>query len=452
MRSISRLINFKGELFSSTFTYGVAAVIKLGSSLILTRLLNPEAYGIFAILFSILYMVELLSDVGSSGLLIRHARGDEPKFIHTVWTVRLARSCINFCIMYSFAPLISGLYGMPVLTDVLRTFSFWFLLQGMESMAFVVAQRNQRSRIGNYADFACNFVMTMVVIAFASVLKNHYALVYGMLIQRALMTIVSHFYYRSIGVAFAFDREAMADQFRFARFVLPSSILTIVLSQYDKVVLLKLFDLSLLGVYGIAGNMIGPVAGLVMRNCQSVLYARCADYFRTNAATAAARYHSENTRLLAIGTLLPAMVAGFSQTLVATLYDSRYAGAGTMLMVLSLGTMMAAFQLPAENVLLASGRTHVVLVANIVRLLTLVPFTLVGNHLFGFHGFLWFALAATIPVLGYYYREQRNGGMFDARAELRRFSWGLATFALCFAASRTFLLILPGGSLHAGLR
>ena len=70
MRSISRLINFRGELFSSTFTYGVAALIKLGSSLILTRLLNPEAYGIFAILFSILYMVELLSDVGSSGLLI----------------------------------------------------------------------------------------------------------------------------------------------------------------------------------------------------------------------------------------------------------------------------------------------------------------------------------------------------------------------------------------------
>ena len=48
VRLLSR-INPKGELFASTFTYGLTAIIKLGSSLILTRLLSPEVYGVFGI-------------------------------------------------------------------------------------------------------------------------------------------------------------------------------------------------------------------------------------------------------------------------------------------------------------------------------------------------------------------------------------------------------------------
>src|SRR5580658_6315022 len=237
MRFLSRLVNLKGELFSSTFTYGVTSIIKLGSSLVLTRLLSPDAYGIFAILLSFLFMIELLSDVGSVALLIRHPRGDDPKFVHTVWTIRLIRCCINFCLVFFGAPIIAKIYQTPVLTSAFRVLSFWFLLLGTESMSFVLAQRHQRARISNYADMLSNTVMTGFVICMALVLKNHYALIYGALLQRALLMVGSHFFYRKIGVGIAFDREAVVDQFKFARFVLPSSLLTIVLSQYDKVVL-----------------------------------------------------------------------------------------------------------------------------------------------------------------------------------------------------------------------
>ena len=339
MRFISRFINIKGELFSSTFTYGVTAVIKLFSSLILTRLLNPEVYGIVAVLFSVLFVLELLSDVGTVGLIVRHPRGSEPVFIHTVWTVRLLRGVMNFCALYYFAPLFAGIYDMPVLTDALRTFSFMFLIKGLESMSFVLAQRDQRARIGNNAELATNAVMTIVVIGLAVLLKDHYAFIYGILLQRLLMTIVSYFYYRDVGVAFSFDRDALAEQFHFAKFVMPSSMLTIGISQYDRLILLRLFDLSLLGVYGVAGNINGQIAGLVMRNCRVVLYPRCAEYFRSNRTTAAVRYYSENARLILVITLLPAAVAGFSQSIVNILYDSRYAGAGTILMAGGLGTV-----------------------------------------------------------------------------------------------------------------
>lgn len=452
MVRIPRLPNLKGELFSSTFTFGVTAVIRLGSSLILTRLLNPEVYGVFTILLSFLFMVELMSDVGSTALLIRHPRGDEVKFVHTVWTIRLIRCALNFCLIFLGAPIIATIYHAQVLTNAFRLFSFWFLITGAESMSFILAQRHRRARISNYAEMISSAVMTVFVICVAAILKNEYALIYGALLQRALLTIGSYFFYRNIGVGFALDREALVDQFKLARFVMPSSLLTIVLSQYDKLVLLRLFDLTLLGIYGIAGNMLAPVTGVISHNARVVLYARCADYFRTNRATARLRYYGENRRLFAVGVALPALIAGFSQSIVAILYDPRYTMAGPILMILGLGAMIAAFQNASENLLVASGRNHIVLLANVIRLASVIPATFIGYYLFGFYGFLWFNLAATIPLLGYFYREQNRLGLLDLRSELKLLGAAVLLFLACLAASHLLLALTPSGWLHLGLK
>ena len=71
---------------------------------------------------------------------------------------------------------------------------------GAESMSFVLAQRDQRARIANYADMASSAAMTFFVIGVASVLKNHFALIYGALLQRALLMVASYFFYRNVGV------------------------------------------------------------------------------------------------------------------------------------------------------------------------------------------------------------------------------------------------------------
>jgi len=447
-----RLVNLKSELLSSTFTYGATAVIKLGSSLVLTRLLSPEAYGIFGILLSVLFVIELTSDVGSVAFLIRHPRGDNVKFIHAVWTMRLTRCSLNFCILFFCAPAIATLYQAPILTGALRLLSIQFLLMGAESMSFILAQRDRRARISNYADLATSIVMTAFVIGMATVLKSHYALIYGFLLQRALLTITSYFFYRNVGVGIAFDREAMADQFKFARFVLPSSILTIVLSQYDKLVLLKLFNLTLLGVYGIAQNMLSPVSGVIGHNARVVLYARCAEYFRTDRAAARARYYGENNRLLMVGVIVPALVAGFSQSFVELLYDARYAMAGPILTILGLGAIVAAFHHASENLLVASGRTHVVLVANIIRLCTIIPAALLGYYFFGFYGFLWFNLAAAVPLLAFYYYEQNKMDLLDLWDESKRFCIAMLAFLICFAASHLILNFIPLGWRHLGLK
>jgi O-antigen/teichoic acid export membrane protein len=445
-------INVRGDLFASTFTNGCTVFVRLGSSLVLTRLLTPAAYGIFAILLSIVFMIELMSDVGSAGLLIRHPRGDERRFIHALWTIRLCRSTFNFCVMFLTAPIIATIYRTPALTEALRTLSFTFLLGGAESMSYILAQRNKKARIANYTEFACNTVMTVSVIGLAFVLRSAYALIYGFLLQRLLLTISSYFFYRDIGVRLVFDREAFTEQFRFARVVMPSSIITIVLSQYDKLVFLRLFNAALLGVYSVAGNMLGPAKSIIMNNSRMILYARCAEYFRTNRQTARIRYYTENTRLILLGILLPAAVAGLSQSIVSLLYDPRYTFAGYALMVLGLDAMLSAFFNASENLLVASGITHAVLMGNAIRLSALIPASILGYFLFGLKGFLWFNLASSLAPLIYLYWKQSRVGLFDSKIELRWMALGLTVFLVCFTISHIFLALVPPSWLHLHLK
>ena len=450
MRLLPRSIDIKGELFSSTFTYGVTAAIKFASSLILTRLLSPEAYGIFGILMSITFVIELVSDVGFVALLVRHPRGAEVKFVHTIWTVRLFRCCLLFSITFLSAPLVSAIYGAPALEKALRVLSLQFLISAPESMSFILAQRDRRARISNYADMISGALSSAFVILLAIYLKNHFAFILGFLFQRALLTIASHFFYRDIGIGFAFDRQALADQFSFTRLVMPSSMLTMVLSQYDKLVLLKLFNLGTLGVYGLAQNMIGLVNGMIMHNARVVLYARCAEYFRTNPATACSRYYKENSRLLLLGMILPALVAGFSQPIVDILYDARYSMAGPVLMILGLSGIISSFHHASENLLVASGQTHVVLVANIVRLCTVVPATLIGYYFFGLYGFLWFNLVAALILLAYFYFEQKKRDLLRLGNEVAMLCVALTAFLLSAAAGHLLLKFIPASWLHLG--
>jgi lipopolysaccharide exporter len=445
---LKQRINFKGELFASTFTYGASALFRLGSSLVLTRLLTPAAYGIFGILLSLLFIVELVSDVGSAGLLIRHPRGKEAVFVHTIWTIRLIRSLVNFLIMFFGAPIAAHIYNLPQLTDPLRLLSLMFLLAGGESMSYILAQRDQRARISNYADMIANAAMTVFVIGVAFVIRDHYALIFGALFRRLLITVSSYFFYRDVGVSIAFDREAIREQFKFARFVVPSSILTVVLSQYDKVLLLKFSSLSLVGIYTIAGNVVAPVTGVIVHNARAVLYPRFSAYFRADRTSAKTRYYSENKRLLLVGVIIPAFVAGFGNLFIQLLYDTRYAPAGHILMVLGLGALVSAFLNASENMLVASGKNHFVLAGNAVWLVSAIPASFLGYYTFGIEGFLWFNLAARLPSLIYFYYEQRRYGLLDLRYEIRLLSMSLGLFIGCLLISDLLLAVIPAEFLH----
>jgi O-antigen/teichoic acid export membrane protein len=430
------MINLRGSLLTTVITFAGMALIRLGSSVVLTRILNPEAYGVIATLISISVAIEMLSDIGVLGLAIRHEKGDDPVFINTMWTIRMIRGFINGALMFFCAPLLASLYDAPVLADALRIYSLFFVLHGLESIGFVLAVRRQKVYVVNYTELLCNAVTVPFVILYSLHSRDYQGILYGLLLNRFLVTVSSYFFFREDRARLQIDRQYAKDLFNFTKFVAPSSAIAFFISQFDRVIFLRLFDLRLFGFYGLAGNISGSVVSLVEKIARSVLYPRCAEDVRNDRSTAHLRYYRNNLKIWLVLLTLPAFGAGAADMIVQILYDPRYEFVGTILRAFLVGGMVMSMAAPAENLLVAAGHSRVVLVGNILRIGWIIPGCLLGYHYFGFTGFLYAMMLESLPALIYLLWLQHRSGMMVVRYELLKLGYVAGLFSVTWFVSR----------------
>jgi lipopolysaccharide exporter len=246
---LPKLFNFRGDLFATTFTFALQAVIRLVSSLILTRALLPEAYGTITILVSVLYVIANILDTNVTLFIVRDKDSEQPRYLNTAWTIRFIRSVLSAALLFVCAPLIATkIYDLPGLVAPLRVFSLWFLIDGFETMAFPVAIRRKRARLQMYSELAGSILSTTFSIIYCYHYHTYWGIAFAMLLNRLFMTVLSHFYYRELRPRFFIDLKAARDILGYSKFTVPSSLLTLGMNQFDKVVFLRLFDLRLLGI------------------------------------------------------------------------------------------------------------------------------------------------------------------------------------------------------------
>src|SRR6267143_5646843 len=71
--------------------YALSQLLRLGSSLVMTRLLVPEMFGVMAIASMMTMILWMLSDIGLTQNVVQSRRGDDPEFLDTVWVVQIVR-------------------------------------------------------------------------------------------------------------------------------------------------------------------------------------------------------------------------------------------------------------------------------------------------------------------------------------------------------------------------
>jgi lipopolysaccharide exporter len=432
-------INLKGDLVASLATFLGQATVRFASSLILTRILLPDAYGIITILLSISFTLVMLSDVGTYTSVVRAPNGDSPAYLNTAWTIRFVRSTLNATIMFFATPVIVRLFGAPALAAPLRVYALWFLIDALESNSVPMAARKKNTRVVAYSDFIATLISTAFTIIYCYIYRSYWGMVYGLLLNRALFVSFSYFFYTEFRPRFGFDRTAARDIFQFTRFVMPSSFLTLLLSQFDKAVFLRFFDLRLLGIYGVANNIAGQVEALISRTSEMVVYPRSAHNFRVDPESFVAKYYSENVRVFAVTGGLAAAVGGSAQLIISFLYDPRYALAGVVLQTVMIRAALLCVASPAETMLIAAGQLHVTLVSNIYRAVSIVLGSVAGFYTFGFIGFLYGMALSGLPPAIYLVLRQSKLGPSILRHEMYRAAYMAVIAATSFVASRAVL-------------
>ena len=124
--------------------YGLSVAIRFGTSLVLTRLLVPEMFGVMAIATIVMIGLAMFSDLGLGQSVVRSERGSEPLFLNTAWAVQILRgillwlvalmvsALLVFASHIGFAPK-ESVYADPILPWVIAILSISALFDGLNS-------------------------------------------------------------------------------------------------------------------------------------------------------------------------------------------------------------------------------------------------------------------------------------------------------------------------------
>lgn len=346
-------------------------LLRAVSSVVLTRLLAPEVFGIAGAIASVSFSLALMSDLGFQAFVVRHQDGDRARFLDTVWTIQIIRSAMLTLLMLALAHPIAALIDRPELAPLIAASSFIFLVEGVASLTLLTALRHRMILRLSLLELAVTVVQIVVAALLAWAWRDYWAILGALLFAAALKSFASYLIFPDAFRRFAFDRRYLGDLWRFARFVTGSSIITLVLMQSDKLVLAGLMPLDRFGLYVLAGNLATAPLAFASAYASRVLYPHYSQAWRDNVPDLRRCFYEKRWLPSLLYTFAAGGLIGSAPLIVAILYDPRYAGAALYLQLLAITPLFALASNAANEALTATGRISATFQASIAKLLWL---------------------------------------------------------------------------------
>lgn len=163
---------FKASIWSSV-TELAAKVISPLVFLILTRILSPKDFGIVAVATTLLSFIYIISDLGTSKLIIQTSTKDDEfrKVCDVAFIINLAIGFVFFLLVFFFSTEISLLFDQPEADLVIKIMSIQILAYSLSSIQNAIRRRD--------LDFKFLFYTRMITVGAPAIISVPIALLGG---------------------------------------------------------------------------------------------------------------------------------------------------------------------------------------------------------------------------------------------------------------------------------
>jgi len=370
-----------GASLWSTGSMGGILALRFAANVVLARLIVPELFGVVAVLRVCLIGLEQLSDVGIRGSVIYHRSGEQPRFLHTAWTVQILRGLLLFGACCALGAPTASFYEMPVLAWLLPVAGLEAINNGLLSVGVHTRQRGMRMGMPvvlEWIGLVGNLGTTLV---WAWVDPSVWALVAGPIVGGVAKTTASHVLIRDVPMRLAWDRSVLSDIVRFGKWVFLGTVIVFVAQQFDRLYLAKLVPLAILGVYQVAWNFINQGTRLLTVISNAVLTPLFAEYGRVGQEAYAERTGLALDRFLPFALFVCVPICLVCPALFGFLYPDAFADAGRLGQLLAVVVWFMILQQVPRTALLAVGNSRGVAAMSFFNALVTVAGCIVGFRL-----------------------------------------------------------------------
>lgn len=400
--------------------------LRLGSNIVVTRMLFPEAYGIMAIVGAVLYGLQLLSDMGTKIAVIQNPKGDDPEFLDTAWTTEILRGTAIFAVGCLVAYPFSLAYDKEILRYLIPTAAFTAFIQSFISTKMIRLVRQENIRRNVAIDLTAQVLGFSSTIVHAYLFQSVWSLITGPLVQSTTKLVLSHLAVPGPKNHLRLHPESARAIRRTGRWIFISSAIMFLAQRLDVFLLGVLTTMEELGVYNIAMvlalfpmTLAGPVVNQVLLPALSSAHRESPEKLR--ASLAAAR-----RAVLPIGLLAVLGLGVFAPAFFMLLYDRRYHDAGW---ITQLYMVVSWFQFLTEafgRALQAMDDAKTLAFGQTTRLVTTAVSAVVGYELGGLPGFMIGNALAAFAMYVVITRALHRHGLAGIASDVKFTAIGLA--------------------------
>lgn len=402
--------------------------IRFGSSLVMTRLLMPEMFGLMAITGLVLSGLAMFSDLGLRQSAVQSARGEEELFLNTVWLVQIARgfllwfvACILSVVLafsnnLGFMPR-ESVYAAAELPYVIAVASFGVAIAGFESTKVYEASRHLLLSRLTLIEIAVQLAAFLCMLAWAAIDRTIWALVAGGIVSYLLRAILSHTHLEGTRNRSQWDYAAFKEILSYGKWVFASSILGFLVKSGDRILLGAFVSAGTLGVYEIAYSIFEAIEQLFSKIMVTVSFPALSQVARERSHDLKSLHYKFHLPIASLAYFFSGLMAVAGPDLISVLYDERYRDAGWMLSILAISIATIPARL-SEQSFLAMGIPRLLSNIMMVRLVAIYSFVPVGFYWWGLEGAIWgIALShfSRWPLIIYYGNKMN---LLDLRKEL----------------------------------
>lgn len=372
--------------------YGVSLVLRLAGSMILTRLLAPDDFGIMALLNTFLFAFAMFSDVGIGPAIVQNKR-DDAGFINTAWTMQVVRGFALWAVSAALAWPLALIYGKHEILWLLPVLGFTNVVSGFFSTSLYTL--NRRLHLGRQVvlDLATQVFGLAVTVYLAWAYQSVWALVFGSILGPMARMVGTHFLDRSVVNRFHWEPAAVRSILHFGGWIFVSSFLTFLALRLDTVLLGRLLTKEMLGLYNIAQQLGQMLPQICASMGSMVLFPYLARVVRETPDLLPERNRKVRLLLLIPAALMLGCMTIGGHWIVDVLYDDRWVRAGWMLQIFAAGAFGTLISLSYGSPLLALGKSR----ETVVLLIGQITFMLVGSLL----GYFYFGPLLHNPLMGF---------------------------------------------------
>jgi len=234
-------------IFLLRFTERILSIVKL---IILARILAPHDFGLMGIALLTVSILDTFSEPGFRAALVQKKENIRP-YLDSAWTFLIIRGFILFIILYFSAPYAAIFFKSPQATHIIQVSGFSRIIGVFANIGCIYLQKEwEFNKIFIYR-ISTSMAEFIVAISCALVLRNVWALVFGLLAAKLVGLILSYIIhpYRP---HLDFNLRKAKELFGFGKWILGSSVLIFLITQGDDIFVGKFLGAAALGLYQMA--------------------------------------------------------------------------------------------------------------------------------------------------------------------------------------------------------